>query len=82
VHNAVFPSAVAFIVVEPGPTAVTLPVELTVATDVFVDDQVTVGYVALAGATVAVRVLLLPTKRESVDAFSVTDVTAILLTVT
>ena len=42
-HDEDFPSAVALTVVVPGPTAVTLPAELTVATDVLVEDQVTLG---------------------------------------
>ena len=48
--------AVAVIVAVPGPTAVTLPFESTVATDVLEDFHVNVLLVALSGLTVAVKV--------------------------
>lgn len=40
----------------PAPTAVTTPVELTVATDVLFEDHVTDWFVALLGVTVAINV--------------------------
>ena len=56
------PPAVAVIVVVPGATAVTVPL-LTVATDWFELDQVTVLLVAFDGETVAVKLVEPPTSR-------------------
>ena len=48
------------IVVVPGLTAVTRPLDDTVATEVLLLDQVTLLLVALAGDTVAIRVSVAP----------------------
>ena len=56
----------AVIVAVPLPIAVTVPL-LTVATAVLLLDQVTVLFVALEGATVAVSVLVLPVVRDNED---------------
>ena len=54
---AVFPPSAVVTVIVAAPLAfpVTKPVELTVATEVLLDDQLTVLLVALDGATVAVN---------------------------
>ena len=60
VQVAVFPLfVVAVIVAEPFDTPVTTP-PLTLATEGLLDVQVTVLYVALAGVTVAVKVVVSP----------------------
>jgi hypothetical protein len=56
-------TVVTVMVAEPAATAVTTPVELTVATLVLLLLQVTFLLVALAGDTVAVRVAVCPTVR-------------------
>ena len=63
-HVPDLPPAVAVIVAEPSPTAVTAPL-LTVATAWFEVDQVTFLSVALSGATVAVRLTVPPGSRET-----------------
>ena len=45
---------------EPAAAPVTTPALLTVATAVLLEDQVTVLFVAVAGSTVAVRVVVAP----------------------
>ena len=60
-----FSPALAVIVAVPAFTAVTLPFESTVATDVFDELQLTVLSVALSGFTVAVSVVLSPSVSES-----------------
>jgi hypothetical protein len=67
--------AVARMVAVPSPTAVTLPVWETVATDVSELDHVSDLFVALEGRTVAERLALAPTFSERVDGETVTDVT-------
>ena len=54
-HVAVFPPSAVFtvMVADPAAFAVTKPVELTPATDVLLDDQVTDWLVALDGVMVA-----------------------------
>ena len=76
--------------VEPTFLAVTTPLELTVAMDVFSDDQVTPLSVASEGETVATNVAVLPTCKvneeefrdtpvtETVEAFTVTEQVAVL----
>lgn len=76
--------------VEPTFLAVTTPLELTVAMDVFADDQVTPLSVASEGETVATNVAVLPTCKvneegfrdtpvtETVEAFTVTEQVAVL----
>lgn len=76
--------------VEPTFLAVTTPLELTVAMDVFADDQVTPLSVASEGETVATKVAVLPTCKvneeefrdttvtETVEAFTVTEQVAVL----
>ncbi len=56
---------VTVIVAEPAAFAVTTPEEETVATEVLLDDHVTVLSVALDGLTVAVRVFVSPTSMLS-----------------
>jgi len=78
-HSAVLPpsAVVTVIVAEPAATAVTTPFA-TVATAASLVDHVTALFVALAGATVAVRVSelpSLPTFRVRVLLLSVTPVT-------
>jgi hypothetical protein len=63
---ALLPSLVALIVVEPGATAVTTPVELTVAEAGLLEDQVTRRFVTIvpfASLTVAVSVVVVPATR-------------------
>ena len=67
-------SVVTVIVAVPAATAVTVPLE-TVATLSSLDDQVTVLFAAVDGATVAVSVSVSPTLRSSVFLLSVTPVT-------
>lgn len=77
-HEAYLPLpsvAVALIVADPVPTAVTWPDWFTTATEVLDDDQLTVLLVALAGRTVAVKGLEDPGVRDKVDLFSDTEVT-------
>ena len=69
------PPAEAVIVAEPSATAVTFP-PLTVATDVFELDQVTVLSVAFEGATVAVNVTVPPISSVTELWLRVTPVTA------
>jgi hypothetical protein len=77
------PSLVLTVIVAlPPPTAVTRPLEFTVATPAALDDHVTVLVVALAGASVAVRVSVPPLFRAIVFVFSVTPVTRTGFTVT
>ena len=68
---------VAMIEVDPGATAVTSPADETVATPVFVDDQVRVGLeitVPPASFTVAARVAVSPTEEnDRLVGASVTD---------
>lgn len=60
-HVAVLPlDVLAVIVTVPALTAVTLPVLLTVATDLSLVVHVTVLFVALDGATVALKVYVPP----------------------
>ena len=59
-HSAVFPSAVAYIVVLPSAKAVTRPVSETEATDFLLDDHVTSLWVALEGDTVALSWMVSP----------------------
>lgn len=84
VQLAVFvPSSVVTVIVAvPALTAVTLPVLLTVATDVFDDLQLTFLFVAVDGATVAVSVSDVPSVRVSVDLFRLTLVTEIVAALT
>ena len=65
----------------PTLTAVTKPVELTVATAALEVDQLTVLLVAFVGATVAVSCCVPPTNIEAVEGVTVTPVTKIGLTV-
>lgn len=77
-HVAVlFPSAVVTVIVDvPSDRPVMSPVaELMDATLVLLDDQDTVLLEALAGKTVAVNVVVLPTVMFSVDLFKLTEVT-------
>ena len=67
--------AVALIVAVPGPTAVTFPLESTVATAVLEDFQVTVLLLALLGLTVTVKVSVAPTFIFNVVLFNVIPVT-------
>ena len=67
-------TVVAVIVAVPSATAVTLPLEETVATEVLFDFHVTVLSVAFEGATVAVSVDVPPTSRLSDVLLSVTPV--------
>ena len=69
--------AVAVIVAKPVATAVTTPLLLTVATEVLLDDQVTVLSVALPGVTVAVSVVVWPTSSVA-EAGSETLVTSMM----
>ena len=73
---------VTVIVAEPAVLAVTVPDEETVATEVLLDDHVTVLFVALVGNTVAVRVCVSPTVIDNDDLFKLTLVTAIVAVVT
>ena len=77
VQDAVlFPSSVvALITAVPAATAVTVPVESTVATLVLLEDQVTFLFVASAGSTVAVSFSVFPFARERVVLFNETPVT-------
>ncbi len=54
-------AALTVIIAVPGDTAVTLPIEFTVVTEVLLLDQVTDLLVALTGWTVAVSWVLNPT---------------------
>ena len=63
-HCALFPPAAAVIVAFPALTAVTTPEEETVATEASDELQLTVLSVASAGATVAVKVIVLPFSKE------------------
>ena len=77
-HVAFFPepsAAFAVIVAVPGAIAFTTPFAETVATFLLLDVQLNVLLVADAGATVAVRVLLLPSVIVSVAAESLIEVT-------
>ena len=73
---AVFPPQLATIAVEPAFTPVTVPVELTVATEVSLLFHVTVLSVALLGVTVAVNVILSPSTILALVLFKLTPVTA------
>jgi hypothetical protein len=53
-------SVLTVMVAEPADTAVTMPLLLTVATDVLLLLQVTFLFVAFVGSTVAERVTVLP----------------------
>ena len=64
-------------VAEPAFTAVTTPVEETVATDVLLEDQVTDLSVALAGVTVAVSVSVSPSVKVIEVLFRLTPATPI-----
>ena len=66
----------------PAALAVTTPVELTVATAVFEEDQDTALLVALAGATVAVSAAVLPTSKDRLVGLTLTPLTGRGLTVT
>ena len=83
-HVAVFePSCVVpVIVAEPAATPVTTPVEITVATDVLLELQLTVAFVALDGSTVAVNWVVAPTYTETESGDTLTPVTAISPTTT
>ena len=75
---------VTVIVVEPAAFAVTTPEDVTVATDVLLEDQVTALFVALEGVTVATKVSDEPSYNDMLVLFNeipVTD-TILLLTVT
>ena len=77
-HVAVLPPSwvVTVIVAEPAATAVTKPVELTVATAVLPDDQVTAWLVAFEGAIVAVNCCVAPAVASvAVVGLTVTPVT-------
>ena len=82
VQVADFPPAVAVMVAEPMATAVTFPLESTVALDVLLLVQVTVLSSALSGLTVAVSVSLAPISRVSSVLLRVTEATGTGLTVT
>ena len=70
------PSAVVAVIIAcPALPAVTKPEELTDATAVLLEDQVTDWFVALLGATVARSWSVPPTVRVLLDSFSVTPVT-------
>jgi hypothetical protein len=70
-----FPSAVVTVMdAVPAATAVTVPFD-TVATEVALLLHVTFLFVALAGATVAVKASVFPTSRDNVVLFNVTPVT-------
>ena len=73
---------VTVIVAEPAAFAVTTPVDNTVATEVLLDDQVTVLSVALDGDTVAIRVWVSPTSIVNDVLFRLTPVTGIAAAVT
>jgi hypothetical protein len=78
-----FPSwVVTVIVAEPCDTAVTSPVEFTVATEVLLDDQLTFLFVALAGETVAVNWRVLPATTEADVGETLTPVTGMVDVVT
>ena len=64
---------VAVIVASPALTAVTTPLALTVATDVFDDFHVTDLFVVFDGRTVALRVSVSATLRLAVVLFNVID---------
>ena len=66
----------------PAATAVTTPVELTVATAVLLLDQVTFLFVALLGATVAVNVVVEPTFTLALVGDTVTPVTGTVVELT
>ena len=68
---------VTVIVVVPAVTAVTNPVELTVAIAVLLDDQVTFLFVAVVGATVAVSCVVAPVVMLAVGGVTLTPVTRI-----
>ena len=68
------PSAVAVMVAVPGLRAFTVP-SVTLATWALEEDQVTLGFVASEGRTVALSCWLLPSTMESVAGETVTDVT-------
>ena len=61
----------------PFPTAVTLPEDVTDATEELEDDQITDLSLAVEGDTVAVSVSLWPTSRDKVVLFRLTPVTAV-----
>jgi len=70
------PSLVVTVIVAlPAATAVTKPVELTVATDVLLDDHVTAVLVALLGAIVAVSCCVAPVAIVAEVGLTVTPVT-------
>ena len=73
----VFPPLEASMVVFPTATAVTTPVlELTLATEGFLDDQVTLGFgtvAPVASTTVALSVPVWPWARDRVDGLTDTD---------
>jgi len=70
------PSLVVTVIVAlPAATAVTRPVELTVATEVLLDDQVTAVLVALLGAMVAVSCCVAPVANVADVGLTVTPVT-------
>ena len=62
----------------PAPFAVTTPLELTVATDVLLEDQVTFLFVAFEGETEAVKVWVSPSVIDSDVLFRLTPVVWIL----
>ena len=66
----------------PAVLAVTVPSDATVATEVLLDDQVTPLFVALEGETVAVRVVVSPSVKETDDLERLTPVTLITLALT
>ena len=73
------PSAVVTVMVAvPGATAVTTPLALTVATELLLLCQVTFGFVASTGATVAVRVRVLYSARVACVSLRLTLETGIL----
>ena len=81
---AVFPpsTVVTVIVAVPTPTAVTSPEELTVATDVSLEDQVTLLLVAVVGFIVAASCVVPPVFNVIAVLLSDTLLTGILLPVT
>ena len=78
-HFAETPPAVAVTVAEPPAMAFILPFESTVATDVLELFQETVLFDALSGNTVAVKVMELPTLRDTVVLSRRTSLTATVL---
>lgn len=65
---------VAVIIAVPAPTPVTTPLELTVVKVLSEDVHVTVLFVALSGAIVAVKISVPPTDKVSVVLFKFIDV--------